>query len=320
MLAWRLCCSCLLALLLTACGTSVEDDRQPGASTTEPTATSAIGTDVTTATTDQTTTVVASTIEATTTGQANNLTNRFVPKVLVEGVTSTLVVEFPDGSSAELNWPTDLVLLSEGVAPYAWAFVPDQHARDFFIRRGQPEEVVGLLGSPRLLAEYSDNKGGQVGFWRPEGWPDVDFLAFQFDSWVVLVYDYRSGFTGGDPMSDEARRLWATNLHGQENDQGFLRLFSDEPLQVAPAGAYPSPMKLTLWSPNGEIDLVPESCDPGFVSLIDDGDAFSHWCHSSGLLSIRIEGHPEYAQEVHDQLLVSNVHVVIGTASDADEG
>ncbi|MBA2725359.1 MAG: hypothetical protein H0U53_05160 [Actinobacteria bacterium] len=228
-----------------------------------------------------------------------------------------MLVQFLDGSSAELTWPPDLDLFSEGIAPSGWAFVPNRFARDFFIRRGGPEEVVGLFGSPRLLTDYPDDEGGRVGFWRPEGWPDVDYLAFQFDSWVVLVYDYRTGLYGGDPMNDEGRQLWATNLHGQETDEGFLRLFADEPLQVAPAGGYPSPMNLTFFSPTGEIVLVPENCDPGFVSPIDGGE-FTHWCDTSGLLSIRITGSPEYAQRVYDQLRVSNVHIAPGTASDDD--
>jgi hypothetical protein len=260
------------------------------------------------------TTTVPSTTEATLLG-SQAPTHLFVPEVLVEEGTATLAVEFLDGSTAELSWPADLDVLSDGVAPYGWAHVPHQNARDFFIRRGEPEEVVGLFGSPRLLTEYPDDQGGRVGFWRPEGWPDVDFLAFQFGSWVVLVYDYRTAMFGGDPMSDEDRQLWATHLHGSETSQGFLRLFADEPLQVAPAGAYPSPMSITMWSPGGEIDLVPENCDPGFVSPIDDGDEFSHWCDPSGLLSIRIGGPPDFAQQVHGELRVGNVDLAGETTS-----
>lgn len=303
-----LCVYGLLGAIVIACGTGTGDAAKPG-TTVESTA-SAPGSDSTTSTVAST---AVSTTDATTTTTASNLINPFVPQVSVEGATALLVVEFPDGSSAELTRPADLDLLSEGVTPYAWALVPNQHARDFFIRRGQAKDVVGLFGTPQLLENYQDQAGGIVGFWRPEGWSDVDFLAFQFDSWAVLVYDYRSAEYGGDPMSEQDRQLWATNLHGHETEAGFLRLSSDEPLQVAAAGAYPSPMSLTLWSPERALDLVPEDCDPGFISPIDDGDDFSHWCDSSGSLSIRITGPPDYAQRVHDHLRVDKVQAGEGT-------
>jgi hypothetical protein len=225
-------------------------------------------------------------------------------------------VTFPDGSTADLSWPEDLDLLSEGVTPYAWAQVPHRHARDFFIRQGHAEEVVGAFGTPRLMQEYQDQSGGTVGAWRPEGWSDVDFLAFEFESWVVLVYDYRTAEFGGDPMGDEDRQVWVDSLHGRETDTGFLVLTADEPLRIAGAGAYPSPMSLTLWSHEGALDLVPEVCEPGFISPTDaivDGDEFSHWCDASGLMSIRIVGPPTFAQRVLDGLRVSDVQVVGGS-------
>lgn len=267
-------------------------------------------------TTSTTATVNSTTTLSTTTTTGIDLATRFVPEVLIEGYTASLVVTFPDGSSADLSWPVDLDLLSGGVTPYAWAQVPHRQARDFFIRRGHAEEVVGVFGSPRLMEEYEDPSGGEVGLWRPEGWSDVDFLAFEFDSWVVLVYDYRTGETGGDPMADDDRQVWVSSLHGRETEDGFLVLSADEPLRIAGAGAYPSPMSLTLWSEEGEMDLVPEVCVPGFISptdVIDDGDEFSHWCDASGLLSLRIVGPHTFAQRVHDHLRVSNVQVVAGT-------
>jgi len=267
-------------------------------------------------TTSTTVTVNPTTTQGTTTTTGINLATRFVPEVLIEGSTASLVVTFPDGSRAELSWPVDLDLLSGGVTPSAWALVPHRQARDFFIRRGHAEEVVGVFGSPSLIEEYQDQSGGKVGLWRPEGWSDVDFLAFEFDSWVVLVYDYRSGEYGGDPMADEDRQVWVSSLHGRETEDGFLVLSADEPLHIAGAGAYPSPMSLTLWSEEGEMDLVPEVCEAGFISptdVINDGDDFSHWCDASGLLSIRIGGPPTFAQRVHDHLRVSNVQVVGGS-------
>lgn len=71
-------------------------------------------------------------------------------------------------------------------------------------------------------------------------------------------------------------------------------------------------MNLTLSSPNGEINLVPESCEPGLVGPIGEG-GFLHWCDVSGLLSVRVEGPTDFAQQIYDDLMISNVHLAGST-------
>ena len=237
----------------------------------------------------------------------------FVPEVFVDQGVASMVVLFPDGSTVDLAWPADLDLVSDGLLPYAWAQIPHRVARDFVIRHGEVPDVLATLGDARLLQEYPNGVGGTVGLWQVSG-DEVDYLAFDFDPWTVLVYDYR----GFGRMSDADRELWATNFHGMTTDEGFLTLTADHPLRLSLAGEYPSPMQIALHSPRGVVWLVPEDCAPGFVSEIDLDD-FAHWCDGSGRISIRVSGTPEFQQAVHDGLVVQIAHFGMRSAPDRNE-
>lgn len=150
----------------------------------------------------------------------------FLPAVLASGAKASLVVEFLDGSTAELSWPSDLDLFSEGVTPYGWAFVPQQKARDFFIRRGHGFSATSHSGCTR----------------------------------------------GRLPLADELDSLVA-----KRGNQSGSR-----------------------------------ECEPGLVGPIGEG-GFLHWCDVSGLLSVRVEGPTDFAQQIYDDLMISNVHLAGST-------
>ncbi|MDX1469643.1 MAG: DUF6174 domain-containing protein [Acidimicrobiia bacterium] len=199
----------------------------------------------------------------------------------------------------------DLALASDGVTPYGWARIDDGAGRDFFIRYGDVEDVVSRLGPSEKLGEYPGGSGGVVGFWRPSA-DEADYLGFQFGPWAVLVYDYRTDAQAR--LSEESRALWASHLRGATNSEGFLLLSSDYPLLLGRAGEYPSPMSLTLWSPDGLVSLTPEPCQPGFVSDSKiDNDDYAQWCDVSGHMSIAASGPPEFQQKVYDGLLIGHV-------------
>jgi hypothetical protein len=263
-------------------------------------------TDTSPASAPTTTEATTTSTTAPTTAVPSDSSEKFIPVASVEGGIVTLTVEYLDGSTAVLAWPNSMDLLSGGVTPYGWAQIPNGSARDFFIRRGDVDDVISLFGEPELLNEYPDGRGETVRFWRPGDWPDVDFLGFQFDSWAVLVYDYRPG-SSGPPMANAEREMWATHLHGAETGRGFLRIFTDPPLLLAPAGAYPSPMSLEFSGADGSFDLVPEDCETGFLGD-PVGEEASDWCDSSGLISVRA-GTLEFAQVLYRKLEIRRVHL-----------
>jgi hypothetical protein len=232
----------------------------------------------------------------------------FLPEYSVANGTATLVVTFVDGSTAELNWPEELDMMSVGVYPSGWAYIPHVAARDFFIRQGQVEEVVAQFGPVELLDRYPDGRGGTVGLWRPTDAGGVDYLGFQFGEWAVLVYEYGPG-SGSAPMGTEARATWARRLRGETTPDGFLRLGGDEPLRMAIAGDYASPMSMTFESPGGQVQLVPEECRPGFVGDGIGSSEFVHWCDQGGLISVRIVGSAGFQQAVYEGLEIGPVRL-----------
>jgi hypothetical protein len=204
----------------------------------------------------------------------------FTPSTYVEGDSVVMPVTFPDGTAAELVYPPELHLSDLRVQPYSSGYGPD-FARDFLVFDKPLDEVIGSYEEAELLTEYEDGHGGTVGFWRLP--PDGLYLAFQFGSWTVLVYDYAEE---GAQMTDEDRALWATNLHGGDAEDGFLLLEADPPLRLARAGEHAGP-ELGLWSRNGDaraLSLYAGDCRPYGDELVDDlvvdreSDDFAAWC------------------------------------------
>ena len=202
-----------------------------------------------------------------------------------------------------IEWPATLDLVSEGLIPYGWAFISGGSSRDFFVRPGSVETVLEYLGGADLLGEYPNGTGAMVGLWRPQR-DEVDYLAFQFGDWSVLVYDYRNSLQ----MSDEHRALWATNFHGAVTEEGFLVLSADHPLQLVFAGDYPAPLNMTMHGADGDVKLTPGACDPEVTDGIGD-DAFAVWCTGDASMTIQAYGSLDFQRAVTDGLVVLSVDI-----------
>lgn len=183
---------------------------------------------------------------------------RFVPETYREADRVVLPVTFPDGSTAELVYPPELEIAELGLLVYGSGSIPG-FARDFWVFHGPLEQVLSGFGEATLLAEYPDGLGGIVGFWRLPADDQVDYLAFQFDSWTVLVYDY--GLGGAGPrMSDADRALWAANFRGRETADGFLVLEGIPPLRLARGGEHAGPSLGFGEVDERMLDLFPGKC------------------------------------------------------------
>ena len=102
---------------------------------------------------------------------------RFTPMTYQEGNSVAMPVTFPDGTTAELVYAPELDLAAFRVQPYSSGYGPG-FARDFLVYDRPLAEVIGAYDNAELLAEYEDDRGGIVGFWRLP--PDGVYLAFEF--------------------------------------------------------------------------------------------------------------------------------------------
>lgn len=230
---------------------------------------------------------------------------RFVPSLPLEDGLATLEVVFVDGSRATVAWPVEIDLVSRGLVPYGWAYVLGESARDLFIRPGSIGDTLELLGGAELIDAYPDAEGTPIGLWRPPD-EEVDYLAFQFGDWSVLVFDYREGFFR---FSADERGLWAASLRGTTTEDGFLLLSTDFPLQLAYAGGdFPAEVSMMMRGEQGEVDLIAGPCEPGIIDQIGVG-AFATWCTGGGRIKVRAFGAAAFQQTVFDSLEVRSVEL-----------
>lgn len=246
----------------------------------------------------------------------------FMPSTYLEDDSVVMPIMFPDGTTAELVYPPELDLSNMRVQPYSSGYAPG-FARDFLVLDKPVGDVIGGYGEAELLADYDDGHGGTVGFWRLP--PDGLYLAFQFGSWTVLVYDYTDE---GAQMSDEDRALWATNFHGREAEDGFLLLEAEAPLRLAAAGEHAGP-ELSFWSRssdfNPQISLFPGECEPyregeGFDSIevvhglavSRESDDFAAWCDPHASMTVHVSQGPgdTFIDDVLAGLEIRNVNAV----------
>jgi hypothetical protein len=297
------------ALAVLAAGCS--GDATPAATTAGPSLTTVppIGSTVTTvpSTGPTTSTVAPSPTRPPTTGPIDEPkpgVERFIPELDGDGDTLALDVVFLDGSVARVEWPAEIDIVSRGLVPYGWAYIAGRSSRDFFIRPGPVEDVLERLGGAELVSQYPAADGSLVGLWRPQA-DDVDYLAFQFGNWTVLVFDYRNDFR----MTEEIRALWATNLTGQTSEDGYLVLSAEAPLQLVYAGDYPDPANMTMLGADGTVKLVPGTCTPGPIDPID-GDARASWCDEGGKMTIEAYGTDLFQHGVDEGLVVRSTVIV----------
>ena len=247
-----------------------------------------------TATTQPVPSSTTSTIQPTTTTE-NSPHEVFVPPTQTDGDRTVLPVVFPDGTRADLSFSAELDLTSHGLAPYSSGQVPG-FGRDFFIRYGPVEEFAGEYAW-ELLDTYLDGSGETVGFYRIPG-DEVDYLAFQFEHWLVLVYDYRL-VAMGPRMTDEDRVVWVENFHGTVTDEGFLVLEATPPLTLAQEGDHAGP-QLSLHGSDGGLTLYLADCES--TDHPERTDDYVNWCHAATGIRIMASGTSDFMDRVVSDL------------------
>lgn len=249
----------------------------------------------------------------------------FAPATHREDGSVVIPVTFPDGTTAELVYPPALDLAGEPFRPYSSGHLSGV-ARDFAIEYGAVEDVLARWGGATLVAEYRDGLGGTVGFWDLQSERDADFLAFQFGSWTVLVYDYTLEAAAGVPMSDDVREQWARSLQGEEAKDGLLVLSALDPLNLAGAGEHAGPELMIGYGNPRLILLFPGRCEElraGVGGLEEDdlveshgivmsrSPGFASWCDPGGLMRVHVYQAPgdDYIDRVARGLVIRDVRL-----------
>ena len=183
---------------------------------------------------------------------------RFVPATHRDGNQVVMPLTFPDGTRAELTYPSELAIAELGVVPYGSATLngdsphpgrSDEVGRDFLIRRGDAE-------------------------------PQPRSLEFAFGGWTVEVYDF--GARNPAAMTRRERRSFRAALGGRETGDGFLVLEARPPLRLAAAGEHAGPA-LHFGTPGAKwVRLALEACGPRAEST---SPGFVSWCLSDSIVA-----------------------------------
>jgi hypothetical protein len=139
-------------------------------------------------------------------------------------------------------------------------------------------------------AVYMDGASQAVNFFpEPDG---VDYLVFQFGSWVVRAWDNGPG--PGEQFSEENRTRFAALLKGHETPEGFLVLDPVDPMQVRPTDAPDALLTTADQNPVASIlrgrtcaDEVPASSN-GYAIAIGDEPAVTMLCSPAHSIEIVI--------------------------------
>lgn len=228
----------------------------------------------------------------------------FQPPTYREGDSEVLPLTFPDGTSLELVYPTELALGQLGLRPYVTAGVMTSeglcggglityHDDQWF--RGDSTPIATFAGAT-----------GPVELWTvPDDYPTARYLIFRFGSWTLGVPD-----GAGCEATAELRETWASQLKGKETENGFLILEASQPIRVVRDGAQAPTL---LFGDGPDLEIVLQDCASFGADDEVDGkpvfrsaDQFS-WCLPEVSLVVHVFGSENFAESLFQSLHVRNV-------------
>jgi hypothetical protein len=169
--------------------------------------------------------------------------SRFIPPTSTKGGLTTMEVRLPDGrgfnltfprslnlskfsltASGQVNWPRStgpLNCCNEAMAPYYGSLASIFSGKPIAVYRGAHGQAVPYYA------------GTQERY--PFLYSNMDYLAFQFGPWIVLVEDiaHSSYFTAR--MTGEERATWARSFDDRVTTSGYLVFQPHSPLYVVRA-------------------------------------------------------------------------------------
>lgn len=239
----------------------------------------------------------------------------FVPRTTREGNRTVLPVTFPDGSTAELVYPTALDLAGMGVQPdVSFLRVQDPGPRfELVFSRGGP--VPGLLKGDQPVGHYQTTKGRPVQLWRAVENPGVVsaaygyWLHYRIGAWTVLA-----GVTDRAMAAEVAR-----NLDGRQTGDGFVMIQASGPFALSREYGEGRGAQLAI----GDRSPLPDAIvadpwrlielSPARRSCHDEGVSGDHGTrclgpHGAGIFA-NISGNPSWVKAVVGGLHARNVHL-----------
>jgi hypothetical protein len=149
----------------------------------------------------------------------------FVPPTSSRGSTTTLPLVFPDGSRANLTYPSDLRLAERGLAPNLLIHLKsgDHCGWDGIIGYNTLRDVVYEGDGPTFSV---DGKSSRIEVWAGAKGFSPQYLAARMGSWELTAPCPRS------PLIEEEASAWADTLTLTTTPEGYLVVTASPPLAI----------------------------------------------------------------------------------------
>jgi hypothetical protein len=223
--------------------------------------------------------------------------SRFVPPTRDERGTEVLPITFPDGRRVELSYPRTIAAGVPAIrisASVAWPLRPDPRrccGRNLIISYRTIESVYGDL---EPITTYPGIDGKPVPYFDGVGRStNFDILVFQFETWLVEIYDRRQPGEFEGVMSEEERATWVRSLGGHADEYGYLVLDAQPPLRV---DAFANAAVYLPIADGIQIELADGYCghpesDTSMPRRYVRGDVDgASWCDAATELHISVQG------------------------------
>jgi hypothetical protein len=239
----------------------------------------------------------------------------FVPRTTREGNRTVLPVTFPDGSTAELVYPTALALAGLGVQPdVSFLRVRDPGPRfELVFSRGG--SAPGLLKGDRPVGRYQTAQGRPLQLWRAVENPGVVsasygyWLEYRIGAWTVLAG------VADQAMAAEVAR----NLDGRQTGEGFVVIQASGPFALSREYGEGRGAQLAIGDRNPLPDAIVSDpwrlieFSPARGSCHDEGVSGDHGTKCLGPpgagIFTNISGDPSWVKAVVRGLQARNVHL-----------
>lgn len=178
---------------------------------------------------------------------------KFIPPTTPEGANVVMPVTFPDGTTAELVYRSDLKLAERGLRPSYSGDLTDccfklfavDYEQTTFVRGPDLAQFPGADGTPVVLRAGA------------RGDPDR-YLVLKVGAWSVGIPEGR----GTDALNDAQKAAWAAGLVGRQTPEGFLVLEGKPPVRMTPPGEAAGPSLRIGTILREGILAFPGPCDP----------------------------------------------------------
>ncbi len=238
---------------------------------------------------------------------------RFIPPTSTKGDATTMQLRLPDGRGFTLSYPKSLdlsrsTITAGGQVDWTAQTGPlqccDEYVAPYFgsvssVFYGKPLAVYrGAYG--RVVPYYA---GTQERF--PLLYSNMDYLAFRFGPWVVLVGDMADSSYWTARMTTAERATWARSFDAYITQGGYLVYHPHSPLTVSRG-----PIDIVLSHVGGSLEISgPVECTASLSSpSVNEG--ITSWCDPRSQVRVAATGTTAFTQAAASGLRVATLRPI----------